>query len=109
MVFLKEDICQLICHRSTERTATKNCRRDTETRWGETYIGVLCVDPSNEIGETIFFVVLVGNEKGVSFDVAILDLEASLVCNAIAISESGSAGVRIARHVMASRQATEGK
>lgn len=80
-----------------------------ETRWDETYIGVLCIDPSDKIGETILFIVLVGNEKGICFDVAILDFEASLVCNAIAISESGSAGVRIARHVMASRQATEGK
>lgn len=71
----------------------------TKVGWG-TYIGVLCVDSSDQICEAMFFFILVRNKEGISVEVAMVDLEASLVGNPNAISEGGGARMMIAGHIM---------
>lgn len=64
------------------------------------HIGVLSVDSSHQICETMFLFILVWNKQRIGLEVAMVDLEAGLVCNAYAISEGRGARMVIAGHIM---------
>jgi hypothetical protein len=64
------------------------------------HIGVLCVDSSHQICETMFLFVLVWNEQCICIQVPMVDLETGLVGNPDAISEGRGARMVIAGHIM---------
>ena len=69
-------------------------------RRDRTHIGVLSIDTSNKIGEAMSLFVFVWDDGGVCVERALVDLEACLVCNPIAVSERRSGRGMISGHIM---------
>lgn len=68
-------------------------------RWGA-YIGVLGVDSSDQIGETMLLFIFVGYEDSISVERTLVDLKASFVGDAVAVSEGGCRSVMVSGHIM---------
>lgn len=70
-----------------------------------THVGILSVDASNEVGETMLLLVFVRDEEGLRVEIAMVYLEASFVGNPVAISEGRGTRKVISGHIMESAEA----
>ncbi len=64
------------------------------------YIGVLRVNSSDQIGETMLLFIFVGDEDSVGIESTLVDLKACFVGNPVAVSEGRSSRVVVSGHIM---------
>lgn len=88
-----------MCHQSAEHTATI-CDISALEGGGHAHIGVLSIDAGNQIGKTMFLLILIRDEQGITLNVAKEDFESAFVCNPVAISEGRGARRMVAGHIM---------
>jgi hypothetical protein len=105
MVFLKHMISFVSKPRNAQprKLLTWHSSR-AKGKW-EAHIGILSIDTGNEIGKTVFLLVLVRDEEGVRVEIAMVDLETSFVGNPVAIPEGRGTRKVIAGHIMESAEA----
>ena len=70
----------------------------------EAYIGVLGVNSSDQIGETMLLFVFVGDEDGVGIESTLVDLKACFVGNPVAVSEGRCSRMVVSGHIMDGRR-----
>jgi hypothetical protein len=65
-----------------------------------THVGILSINASNKISETVFLFIFVWDKDGIGVERALMDLEACFVCNPVAISEGRRGRSVISGHIM---------